>query len=77
MKGGVKNERGMEDENREMGREQGKSNREKEERGRGDWRAAGDTNGGQASEGPRLSGQRVCVCVQLSGCFDHVSEYEV
>lgn len=60
MKGGVKNERRMEDENREMGREQGKS--EKEEWGRGDWRAAGDTNGGQASEGPPLSGQRVCMC---------------
>lgn len=44
-----------------MGREQGKI-RQKVKWGRGDWRAAGEMNGGQASEGPPLSGHCVCMC---------------
>lgn len=67
-KGGVRDERRMEDEQRKAGarREQGKSAREKVEPWRGDFRAAGEMNEGQASEGPPLSGQ--CVC------FDRVCE---
>lgn len=35
----------------------------------GDWRAAGEMNGGQASEGPPLSGQCVCACVGVLTMF--------
>lgn len=36
---------------------------QREGEGTDDWRAAGEMNGGQASEGPPLSGQCVCMCV--------------
>ena len=74
---GWEEQRGRQRTKRERERE-----RERERLGRkwkggwGDWRAAGEMNGGQAGKGPPLSGQCACVCVPLCECFDHVCEYE-
>lgn len=53
-------------------REQRTSDREAGKGGGGGWRAGGEMNGGQASEGPPLSGQRV----RLRGRRGRVCEYK-